>query len=128
MQDQSPPRSAARYFRDFDLNFEFLMMLGGAIVCIGYVAWTTGTGLGEWYEASVQFQAEQKKEAREGVTDDTLVDSLQKIYQMEVTRLSPADVEVFREKTKPVYDKWARNIGVEIVRSAEKLAENRKPN
>jgi TRAP-type C4-dicarboxylate transport system substrate-binding protein len=47
---------------------------------------------------------------------------------MEVTRLSPADVEVFREKTKPVYDKWARNIGVEIVRSAEKLAENRKPN
>ena len=72
--------------------------------------------------------AEQKKEAREGVTDDTLVDSLQKIYQMEVTRLSPADVEVFREKTKPVYDKWARNIGVEIVRSAEKLAENRKPN
>jgi hypothetical protein len=30
MQDQAPPRSAARYFRDFDLNFEFLMMLGGA--------------------------------------------------------------------------------------------------
>jgi hypothetical protein len=48
--------------------------------------------------------AEQKKEAREGVTDDTLVDSLQKIYQMEVTRLSPEDVDVFREKTKPVYD------------------------
>ena len=72
--------------------------------------------------------AEQKKEAREGVTDDTLVDSLQKIYQMEVTRLSPEDVDVFREKTKPVYDKWARNIGIEIVRSAEKLAENRKAN
>src|SRR6476619_846675 len=30
MQEQSAPRSAARYFRDFDLNFEFLMMLGGA--------------------------------------------------------------------------------------------------
>src|SRR4051812_21922456 len=30
MQGQSPPRSAARFFRDFDLNFEFLMMLGGA--------------------------------------------------------------------------------------------------
>src|SRR5262249_14467215 len=30
MQDQAPPRSAARYFRDFDLNFEYLMMLGGA--------------------------------------------------------------------------------------------------
>ena len=79
-------------------------------------------------KAGEEIMAEQKKEAREGVTDDTLVDSLQKIYQMEVTRLSPADVEVFREKTKPVYDKWARIIGVEIVRSAEKLAENRKPN
>jgi hypothetical protein len=29
-QEPSPPRSAARYFRDFDINFEFLMMLGGA--------------------------------------------------------------------------------------------------
>jgi hypothetical protein len=29
-QDQSPPRSAARFFRDFSINFEFLMMLGGA--------------------------------------------------------------------------------------------------
>lgn len=81
-------------------------------------------------EAGEEIMAEQKKEAREGVTDATLVDSLQKIYQMEVTRLSPPDIEVFREKTKTVYDKWARNIGVEIVRSAEKLAEkeNRKPN
>jgi hypothetical protein len=30
LQDPSPPRSAARYFRDISLNFEFLMMLGGA--------------------------------------------------------------------------------------------------
>ena len=30
MQDQSPPRSAARYFRNFSINFEFLTMLGGA--------------------------------------------------------------------------------------------------
>ena len=29
-QEPSPPRSAARYFREFDINFEFLMMLGGA--------------------------------------------------------------------------------------------------
>jgi hypothetical protein len=30
MQAPSPPRSAARYFRDTSINFEFLMMLGGA--------------------------------------------------------------------------------------------------
>jgi hypothetical protein len=47
---------------------------------------------------------------------------------MEVTRLSPPDVEIFRAKTKSVYDKWARNIGVEIVRSAEKLADSGKLN
>ena len=79
-------------------------------------------------KAGEEIMALQKKEAREGVTDATLVDSLEKIYQMEVTRLSPADIEAFRGKTKIVYDKWARDIGVEIVRSAEKLAENRKPN
>ena len=72
---------------------------------------------------------EQKKEAREGLMDAaSLVDSLEKIYQMEVTRLSPAEIEAFRAKTKFVYDKWARDIGLEIVRSAEKLTENRKPN
>jgi TRAP-type C4-dicarboxylate transport system substrate-binding protein len=72
--------------------------------------------------------AEQKKEARGGVTDNVLADSLEKIYQMEVTRPQPVDIEAFRQKTKDVYDKWAQQIGVEIVRSAEKLAENRKPN
>jgi TRAP-type transport system periplasmic protein len=75
-----------------------------------------------------EIMAEQKKEAREGLTDAALVDSLAKIYQMEVTRLSPGDIEAFRAKTKFIYDKWTRNIGVEIVRSAERLAENQKPN
>ena len=75
-----------------------------------------------------EIMAEQKKEARGGVTDNVLADSLEKIYQMEVTRPQPVDIEAFRQKTKGVYDKWALQIGVEIVRSAEKLAENRKPN
>jgi len=79
--------------------------------------------------AGEEMMDEQKKEAREGLMNDaSLVDSLEKIYEMEVTRLSPADVEAFRAKTRPVYDKWARDIGVEIVRSAERLAGNRKPN
>jgi tripartite ATP-independent transporter DctP family solute receptor len=73
-----------------------------------------------------EIMAEQKKEAREGLTDAAIVDSLEKIYQMEVTRLLPADIEAFRDKTRFVYDKWAEVIGVEMVRSAEKLAENRR--
>jgi len=76
-----------------------------------------------------EIMEEQKKEAREGLEGAApIVNSLEKIYQMEVTHLSPADVEVFRMKTKSVYDKWAGSIGAEMVRSAEELAENRKPN
>jgi tripartite ATP-independent transporter DctP family solute receptor len=68
--------------------------------------------------------AEQKKEARDGLLDAMLlVDSLEKIYQMQVTRLSPADIEAFRKKTRLVYDKWAQDIGVDMVRSAEIVAE-----
>ena len=75
-----------------------------------------------------EIMTEQKKEARGGVTDNVLANSLEKIYQMEVTRPQPIDIEPFRQKTKIVYDKWAQQIGAEIVRSAEKLAENPKPN
>jgi tripartite ATP-independent transporter DctP family solute receptor len=71
-----------------------------------------------------EIMEEQKKEAREGLTDAApLVDSLEKIYQMEVTRISSADIEAFRVKTKLVYDKWARDIGLEIVSGAENLAK-----
>jgi TRAP-type transport system periplasmic protein len=75
-----------------------------------------------------EIMAEQKKEARGGVTDNVLANSLEKIYQMEVTRPLPADIEAFREKTKFIYDKWAQQIGGEIVSSAEKIAKNRKSN
>jgi TRAP-type transport system periplasmic protein len=75
-----------------------------------------------------EIMTEQKKEARGGVTDNVLADSLEKIYQMEVTRRQSTDIEPFRQKTKVVYDKWAQQIGAEIVRSAEKLAASPKPN
>jgi hypothetical protein len=67
--------------------------------------------------------AEQKKEAREGLEDTTTVaDKLQNIYGMEVIRLSPADVDAFREKSRAVYAKWAEEIGLELVRSDERIA------
>jgi TRAP-type transport system periplasmic protein len=71
--------------------------------------------------------AEQKKEAREGLDDAmTVVAILQNIYQMEVTHLSPADVKAFRDKTRFVYDKWANEIGLDLVRSAERIVESAK--
>src|SRR5690606_34233047 len=35
---------------------QVIMMLGGAVTCIGYVAWTTGSGLGDWYQAALTYQ------------------------------------------------------------------------
>jgi TRAP-type transport system periplasmic protein len=78
-------------------------------------------------EVGELMMAVQKKEAREGLENAAIViDVLQKIYQMEVTHLTPADVEAFRDKTRSVYNKWADDIGVELVRSTEKIVERTK--
>jgi hypothetical protein len=57
--------------------------------------------------------AEQKKEAREGLEDAMVaINILEKMYQMEVANLSPAEVEAFRDKTRLVYDRWAGVSGI----------------
>jgi hypothetical protein len=45
---------------------------------------------------------------------------------MEVTHLSPADVDTFRDKTRSIYNKWANDIGIELVRSTEGIVERAK--
>jgi tripartite ATP-independent transporter DctP family solute receptor len=78
-------------------------------------------------EVGELMMAVQKKEAREGLENAAIVvDVLQKIYQMEVTHLSPADVEPFRDKTRSIYNKWADDIGIELVRSTEKIVQSAK--
>ncbi len=74
-----------------------------------------------------EIMALQKKEAREGLEDAmTILDTLKKMYGMDVVHLSPAEAKAFRDKTRPVYDKWAEQIGVDLVRSAERISENAK--
>jgi TRAP-type transport system periplasmic protein len=69
--------------------------------------------------------AEQKIEARLGLENAMIaVDVLEKIYNMQVTQLSPAEVNAFREKTRFVYDKWANYIGTDLVRSAETIVRS----
>jgi TRAP-type transport system periplasmic protein len=68
--------------------------------------------------------AEQKIEARLGLEDAMIVvDVLEKIYNMQVTQLSPVEISEFRKNTRSVYDKWADDIGIDLVRSAEKIIE-----
>lgn len=38
---------------------------------------------------------------------------------VKVTHLSPAEVDAFRQLTKPVYTKWSKSIGVKLVKQAE---------
>jgi tripartite ATP-independent transporter DctP family solute receptor len=72
-----------------------------------------------------EIMAVQKREAGEGL-EGVLLDTLQRIYGMEEVRLSPADIKAFRDKTRPVYVRWADEIGVELVRDVEKIAESMK--
>jgi TRAP-type transport system periplasmic protein len=62
----------------------------------------------------------QKKGARAGLEGSTAAfDNLRK-NGMEVTVLTPAQIKVFKDKTKPVFDKWTQEIGPELVKMAEK--------
>ena len=69
----------------------------------------------------------QKEEAREAsVRPEKLFELLQDMYGMEVTQLSPSEIEAFRRKTRPVYDKWVEKIGTELVQSTEKIVHDSK--
>jgi len=75
-------------------------------------------------ETGSLIMAVQKREAREGLENaDIVIDVLQKIYQMDVTRLSPAEIEPFRDKVRPVAQKWATEIGPDLVASTERIAK-----
>jgi TRAP-type C4-dicarboxylate transport system substrate-binding protein len=65
--------------------------------------------------------------ARKGVTpeDPSLLKEIEG-HGVTVTSLSPADHEAFVKVTKPVYDKWKKQIGEDLVNLAEKSIANRK--
>jgi TRAP-type transport system periplasmic protein len=72
-----------------------------------------------------EVMAVQKREAREGLDRDlSLPTILQQHYGMEVVRLSTGDVQAFRKRLRPVYEKWASEIGVELVRRAERIVDD----
>jgi TRAP-type C4-dicarboxylate transport system substrate-binding protein len=72
-----------------------------------------------------EVMALEKKESRAGIAAvNGVLDTLYKIYGMEEVRLSPAALRQFRDKTRGVYAKWAEEIGVDLVRSAEKIIES----
>ena len=65
-----------------------------------------------------------KKEARKGLEGNSDSLTLLKNNGMNVVVLSPKEIETFKAKTKPVYDKWVKEIGPELVQEAEKIAKS----
>ncbi len=77
-------------------------------------------------KTAVEMAAWEKAGARKGLEGSTAAyDELRK-NGMEVVTLASADLAAFREKTKPVYDKWVNEVGVDLVRAAEAIVAKTK--
>ncbi len=66
----------------------------------------------------------QKNAAREGLTGSAGSLDILKKNGMEITLLTPEQFQAFKIKTKPVYDKWASDIGTDLVRAAEDAVQS----
>lgn len=68
-----------------------------------------------------EVMAWQKQGARAGLdASNEAVENLKK-NGMEVVTLSAKDLEAFRAKTQPVYEKWTGEVGADLVKAAEKI-------
>jgi tripartite ATP-independent transporter DctP family solute receptor len=77
-------------------------------------------------EAAEQAAKENIAEARKGLIppDDTTIKEVQGLG-VNVVRLTDAEKAVFKKATKDVYDKWAKQIGPELVKKAEESVAKR---
>ncbi len=64
------------------------------------------------------------------IPDECLGNRVPARRRLEEVRLSPGDLKAFRkafrEMTRPVYVKWAEEIGIDLVRDAERIVESAK--
>jgi tripartite ATP-independent transporter DctP family solute receptor len=73
-----------------------------------------------------EVMAWQKKGARAGLEGSAEAVEILKKNGMEVVTLSAKDLEAFRVKTQGVYEKWTAEVGVDLVRSAERIIAGAK--
>jgi tripartite ATP-independent transporter DctP family solute receptor len=72
-------------------------------------------------KTAVEVGAWQKAGARKGL--DGSQESVEELRKngMAVVALSPDEVAAFRERTRPVYDRWVQEVGADLVRAAEEI-------
>ena len=77
--------------------------------------------------AAVQAAAEEVALSRKGITaeDDSLLKDIA-AQGVEVVRLTPEEQKAFQTATQPVFDKWAKQIGPDLVKSAQSAIAARK--
>lgn len=76
--------------------------------------------------AAQEAMAWNKKEARQGLEASTEAVNLLKSKGMDVVVFTSKDMESFKAKTKSVYEKWIKEIGADLVESAEKIVQSAK--
>ena len=77
-------------------------------------------------KAALEAMAWNKKDSRKGLEGSTEAFDLLKSKGMDVTILTPNEMEAFKNKTKSVYDKWVKEIGAELVDAADKVVKGAK--
>jgi hypothetical protein len=55
-----------------------------------------------------------------------VVDTLQRVYGMAAVHLTAVDIQAFRDKTRRVYTKWTDEVGLDLVRTTEKVVDATK--
>jgi TRAP-type C4-dicarboxylate transport system substrate-binding protein len=77
-------------------------------------------------EAAEQAAKEEVALARKGLMagDDALLKEIQ-AQGVTVVQLTPEEKKAFQAATKPVYDKWAKQIGSDLVQKAEAAVKSR---
>jgi TRAP-type C4-dicarboxylate transport system substrate-binding protein len=71
-------------------------------------------------EAAIEAGKQEIVIARKGVTstDDSLLKEIEG-HGVKVTTLSPDQISAFAKVTRPVFDKWAKQIGPDLVKEAQ---------
>lgn len=77
-------------------------------------------------KAAQEAMAWEIKEVRKGMEGSTEAISGLKKNGMDVVVLTPKEWEPFKAKTKSVYEKWVKEIGPDLVNSAEKIVKGIK--
>jgi TRAP-type C4-dicarboxylate transport system substrate-binding protein len=78
-------------------------------------------------EAAIEAGKQEIILARKGVTpeDPTMLKDIES-HGVTVTSLTPAQHDAFVKATQPVFDKWKKTIGADLVSQAQKDIANRK--